>query len=61
MYRLRRIGIVAVFMVALLMGCDGDERVGCCRVCNEGKPCGDICIAENLPCDIPPGCACSRQ
>ena len=61
MYVLRRIGVVAVFMVTLLMGCDGDFRVGCCRVCNEGKPCGDFCIDTDRTCDLPPGCACSKE
>jgi len=61
MYPLRPIALVAVFVVTLLLGCDGDVRVGCCRVCDEGKPCGDTCIAEHLPCNAPTGCACSRE
>jgi hypothetical protein len=61
MYAVRRIGIAAVLMAALLMGCDGDHRVGCCRVCNEGQPCGDFCIAADRTCDLPPGCACSKE
>jgi beta-lactamase superfamily II metal-dependent hydrolase len=31
----------------------------CCRVCTTGKPCGNSCIASNLTCHQPPGCACS--
>lgn len=31
---------------------------GCCRTCSSGKPCGDSCIASNLQCNQPPGCAC---
>src|SRR5581483_9195785 len=30
----------------------------CCRHCSTGKPCGDSCIARNLTCHQPPGCAC---
>lgn len=33
--------------------------VPCCRVCTTGKACGDSCIAENLNCNQPPGCACN--
>lgn len=31
---------------------------GCCRVCTTGKPCGNTCIARNLTCRTPGGCAC---
>lgn len=33
----------------------------CCKVCNNGKPCGDSCIASNLTCHQPPGCACAAS
>lgn len=35
-----------------------EEGGGCCRMCDGGKPCGDSCIASNLQCNQPPGCAC---
>lgn len=31
----------------------------CCRVCTIGKACGNTCIAANLTCRTPPGCACN--
>src|SRR6266540_41818 len=31
----------------------------CCRVCTTGKACGNSCIAANLTCHQPPGCACN--
>ena len=31
----------------------------CCRVCRRGKACGNSCIARNLTCHQPPGCACN--
>jgi hypothetical protein len=31
----------------------------CCRVCKEGKACGDSCIAKNRTCTKGSGCACN--
>lgn len=31
----------------------------CCRVCSRGKACGNSCIARNLTCRQPRGCACN--
>jgi hypothetical protein len=31
----------------------------CCRICTTGKACGNSCIARNLTCRQPPGCACN--
>ncbi len=31
---------------------------GCCRVCKEGKPCGDGCIPKENICRTEGGCAC---
>lgn len=40
--------------------CKNEEVSGtCCRVCTTGKACGDSCIARNLQCNEPPGCACN--
>ena len=33
----------------------------CCRVCRTGKACGNSCIARNLTCRQPPGCACNGE
>lgn len=35
-----------------------DDGGTCCRYCTSGKPCGDSCIAVDLNCEQPPGCAC---
>ena len=32
----------------------------CCRVCEEGKACGDTCIAAEETCTEAEGCACDR-
>jgi hypothetical protein len=31
---------------------------GCCRICLEGKPCGDSCVSRDLICHEGAGCAC---
>jgi hypothetical protein len=36
----------------------GHGRRPCCRVCGEGKPCGDSCIARWKTCHKGEGCAC---
>ena len=33
----------------------------CCRICTRGKACGNSCIARNLTCRQPPGCACNGE
>jgi hypothetical protein len=39
--------------------CSGDTATGaCCKVCREGKPCGDTCIAKSEACHVGGGCAC---
>lgn len=35
-----------------------DCREGCCKVCDEGKACGDSCIDKLLACNEGEGCAC---
>lgn len=35
-----------------------DSTGTCCRVCREGKPCGDTCIARDRQCNTSGGCAC---
>jgi len=41
----------------LLQGCGGGGAE-CCKVCSEGKACGDSCIAKHLTCNKGGGCAC---
>lgn len=38
---------------------DGSERQACCRVCTNGKACGNSCIARTATCRQPQGCACN--
>jgi competence protein ComEC len=33
----------------------------CCRVCTKGKACGNSCIARDLQCHQPTGCACNAK
>ena len=35
-------------------------RRACCRVCSQGKACGNSCINRNFTCHQPPGCACDE-
>ena len=38
---------------------DGPSSPSCCKICSKGKACGNSCIARNLTCHQPPGCACN--
>jgi len=33
-------------------------QAGCCKICREGKACGNTCISRDKMCHQPPGCAC---
>ena len=37
---------------------DAQSKPVCCRICLQGKACGDSCIASELTCQSAPGCAC---
>lgn len=37
---------------------DSQSQPVCCRICLQGKACGDSCIASELACQAAPGCAC---
>ena len=37
---------------------DAPGKPVCCRLCLQGKACGDSCIASDLTCQAAPGCAC---
>jgi hypothetical protein len=51
--------LLAAGGAAPVTGCQGDRASGpCCRVCREGKPCGDSCIAKTETCHKGGGCAC---
>lgn len=50
--------MILALALALGMVACGDEE--CCKVCDEGKACGDTCIASNLTCNADPGCACDK-
>ena len=41
------------------LGCTVDPGE-CCRVCVGSQACGDSCIANDLTCSQPAGCACQR-
>jgi hypothetical protein len=45
----------------LISACESSPTggAGCCRVCKEGKACGDSCIARDKTCNVGPGCACN--
>lgn len=43
-----------------MLACEDDGPTGtCCRVCREGKACGDSCIPRENQCNVGPGCACN--
>ncbi len=39
----------------------GETPRGCCIICREGKPCGDICLPADQVCRRPAGCACNAM
>ena len=42
------------------IACSGDNPTGaCCKVCKEGKACGNTCIAKSETCHVGGGCACN--
>jgi hypothetical protein len=63
--RLRRLAIIPLLLTLssfahATSACSGDgPTAGCCKVCKEGKPCGDSCIAKSETCHVGAGCACS--
>lgn len=56
---LRIVPLVLVTASAPLMAGCKDSTGPCCKVCKEGKPCGDTCIAKSETCHVGTGCACS--
>ena len=39
--------------------CEGTAGGKCCKICTNGKACGDSCIASNQTCNRTGGCACN--
>ena len=40
---------------------DGHRKAiaqACCKICRQGKACGDTCISRDKVCRVGPGCAC---
>lgn len=73
-YRVLR-ALLAMFAVAGITGApvprdveafDGEgracvPRAECCRVCRQGKACGNSCISEQRQCHKGRGCACDEE
>lgn len=60
-WRLIRIApIVLVTASTPLISACGDSTGpgGCCKICREGKACGDTCISKSDVCQKGAGCAC---
>jgi hypothetical protein len=53
--------LVLASSAPLVSACDSPTGPGsdCCKVCKEGKACGDSCIARDRTCNEGPGCACN--
>jgi hypothetical protein len=54
--------LVLASSAPLVTACDVSPTgpgTSCCRVCKEGKACGDSCIARNRTCTKAAGCACN--
>lgn len=66
MRALLRLGRIAALAVPLaisasapLTACGGGGS-SCCKVCDQGKACGDSCIAVTETCRAGSGCACNK-
>jgi hypothetical protein len=63
--RIKRLLYILPLMMAsgttpFILACEDDGPTSnCCRVCREGKACGDSCIPRENQCDVGPGCACN--
>ena len=65
--RIRIIPLLATILltsaVPLTTACGGGDSPtgssGCCKVCKEGKACGDSCISKTSTCNKGRGCACN--
>ncbi len=57
------IALLGPFEAFAAGSCGGSSPSGvsCCAHCSTGKACGNSCIAKNLTCHQPAGCACNVQ
>lgn len=55
--RLGALHILVAILGLALSACGTDE---CCKVCDEGRACGDACISSSSTCNAGPGCACNK-
>ena len=68
---MRFVCVLAVVVGVGVLRAGSHEQVGernacippikCCRVCTEGKACGNTCIAADKTCHKGRGCACSAS
>lgn len=61
--RVRMLGLaIPLFMGSAvpLTSCSDSTGPGgeCCKICREGKACGDTCIERSKSCNVGRGCAC---
>jgi hypothetical protein len=54
----RLLPLLASGAIPAATGCS-DSTGSCCKVCSQGKACGDTCIDANLTCQTSGGCACN--
>lgn len=55
------IPIRLIMFLAIVMALASCQTNDCCKVCDEGKACGDSCISESYTCHQDPGCACDKS
>lgn len=54
-----RVGLVLVpLAISSATTACNDATGACCKICKEGKACGDTCIAKSSTCHVGKGCAC---
>jgi hypothetical protein len=53
--------LLVAMLIGIGSGCDTCRRAtgSCCKVCTDGKACGDSCIAKSSTCNVGGGCACN--
>lgn len=58
---LKLVPILFLLGGAATSGCSDatGPRRGCCKICSQGKACGDTCIAKTDTCHSATGCACN--
>jgi hypothetical protein len=51
--------LLALAVTACAGSSDEDGAATCCKICSDGKACGDSCIEATKTCEAGPGCACN--